>query len=181
MKAVTSVKQYLAIQQFYFHEARLLDSRQYQTWMDLLAPGIEYTMPNRANTGTNIRLKNKEEMLCLQTELSRGIEPPLRDDDFMTLTFRANRPTSATAIADNPLLRTVRLVSNIEAYQQSRKSFQVFNNVSLSYSRHGQDNYQFYFQRRDVLTKIKGEIRLLKREIILDWNIITAPTVALIL
>lgn len=181
MKALSSLKKHKAIEQFYFKEARLLDERKYQSWMGLLAPGIRYTMPNRANTGTDVTLKNKEEILNIAQELNTGFEPPIRDDDFMTLTFRANRPTSAMAVADNPLVRTVRLVSNIEPYKLGGKKFQVFNNVAMSYSRHSADNHHFYFNRRDVLQEINGELKLLERQIILDWNVITAPTVAMIL
>lgn len=181
MKALNDLEKHHAIEQFYYREARLLDERKYQSWMELLAPGIQYTMPNRANTGTDATLKNKEEILNVAQELSKGLEPPIRDDDFMTLTFRANRPTSAMAVADNPLVRSVRLVSNIEPYKLGGKKYQVFNNVSMSYSRHSADNHQIYFNRHDVLQEIKGEIKLLKREIILNWNMVTAPTVAMIL
>lgn len=181
MKPVKNLETQHAIEQFYYREARILDERKYQTWIELLAKGIEYTMPNRSNTGTDAKLKNKEEILNVAQELSQGIEAPLRRDDFLTLSFRANRPTSAVAIADNPLIRTVRLVSNIEPYSTGSKQYTVYNNVSMSYSRHGRDNHIFYFTRHDELEKIKGEFKLAKREIILDWNVITAPTVGMIL
>lgn len=169
------------IQQFYYREARMLDERKFQSWMDLLAPDIEYTMPNRTNCATDVRLKNKEEILNLDQELSRGMEAPLRDDNLMTLTFRANRPTSALAVADNPLTRTRRSVNNIEIYVQGPKMFKVYNNVSMSYSRHAKDNHQYNFHRQDMLQVIGGELKLLKRKIIIEWNIITAPTIAMIL
>ena len=189
MKPLTDLNTHYAIEQFYYREARLLDERKFQSWMDILAPGIEYTMPNRSNTGTDKTLQNTEAMLDVKYELSQGIEAPLRQDDFMTLTFRANRPTSAMAIAENPLTRTVRLVSNIEPYKidsvvnngKKHKRFKVYNNVSMSFSRHGQDNHIFYFSRHDELEKIGGEFKLAKREIILDWNVITAPTVGMLL
>lgn len=169
------------IHQFYYHEARLLDERQYQRWLDLLAPGIRYTMPNRANTQSDKTLKNTDAMLNIEQELSQDLEAPLRDDDFLSLSFRANRPSSPLAVADNPLLRTVRLVSNIEVYKQNNKSFKVYNKVSMSYSRHAQDNHIFFFSREDELKKISGEFKLSQRRIIMDWNVVTAPTVALIL
>ena len=181
MKTLNNLKQYHKIQQFYYYEARLLDQRQFQQWMNLLGPDIQYSMPNRANSGTDITLKNTDEILNLQQELSSGFEPPLRDDDFMSLTFRANRPSSAMAIADNPLMRTIRQVNNIEVYKLGSKKYQTYNNVSMSYSRYSMDNYHYHFMRRDVLQQIKGQIKLLKREIIVDWNVIDAPTVAMIL
>lgn len=180
MKPLTNLKKIHEIQQFYYREARMLDERKFQSWLDLLAPGIEYSMPARGNCGANAALKNCEEMLDLSPELSEGLAPPLRDDNLLTLTFRANRTTSALAVADNPLTRTRRSVNNIEVYRQGGRAYRVYNNVIMSFSRHGQDNHQYSFQRQDVLVRSGGALKIRKRRIIVEWNVITAPTMALI-
>lgn len=180
MNELKNLKVINEIQQFYYREARMLDERQFQSWVNLLAPGVEYTMPNRSNCGTDKKLKNREEILNIGQELSSGMEPPLRDDNLMTLTFRANRTTSADAVADNPLTRTRRSVNNIEIYKAGSGRYKVFNNVIMSFSRHSQDNHQYSFQRQDLLQRIGGELRIGKRKIITEWNVVTAPTMALI-
>ncbi|NRB41309.1 MAG: hypothetical protein HRU20_23025 [Pseudomonadales bacterium] len=181
MKAVNNLKTVHQIQQFYYREARMLDERQFQSWIDLLAPGIEYTMPNRSNCGVDIKLKNKEEILNIDQELSTGLQPHIRDDNLMTLTFRANRPTSGLSMTDNPLTRTRRSISNIEIYKHGHKTFKVYNNVNMSYSKYEKDNHQYNFQRQDVLQVIDGGLKILQRKIIIEWNVITAPTLAMIL
>ena len=37
------------VEQFYYREARLLDGRQYQTWLTLCSESIRYVMPARTN------------------------------------------------------------------------------------------------------------------------------------
>ena len=181
MNPLTDLQEAHEIEQFYYHEARLLDSRQLQSWLELLAPGILYTMPTRNYVAVDSSLRNTEAIQNIEQEKSAGIEPPLRYDDLLTLTFRANRATSPQAYAENPLTRTVRLVSNIEPYQTANKTYKVFNNVSLSLSRHQSDNHTIYFSREDEIKKIDGELKLFKREIVLNWNTVTAPSLALIL
>ena len=180
MKPIKDIQQAYDIEQFYFREARLLDDRKFQTWMELLAPGIEYVMPNRKNALINADKQNDESALSIDNELGEGLEPPLRYDDMLTLSIRCNRPTSPIAWADNPLARTRRCVSNIEPYSLTRKRYRVFSNTMMSYSRHAQDNYSYCYHREDTLEKIKGELKIAHRRIILDWNVITAPTIALI-
>lgn len=181
MNALNDLQVYHEIQQFYFSEARLLDERRYQSWMKLLAPDVEYLMPNRSNCSLDVDLKNMEELLNLEQELSQGLEPPLRDDNMITLSLRANRPTNPVAWADNPMPRTRRHVSNVEVYQEKKKNFQVYNNVLMTYSRHARDNHVYSFQRQDQLQRVDGDLKIARRKIVIDWNVITAPTMALIL
>ena len=39
------------VEQFYIHEAELLDTRQFEAWLDLLADDIRYWMPVMRNKG----------------------------------------------------------------------------------------------------------------------------------
>lgn len=181
MKTLTDLNKINEIQQFYYAEARLLDERKFQSWIELLAPDVKYQMPNRSNCGVDASLQNSENILNTGQEFSKGLEPPLREDNLMTLTLRANRPTNPNAWADNPMLRTRRSVNNIEVYREGKGKYKVFNNTIMTYSRHGNDNHLYSFQRQDKLIRLDGELKILERIIIIDWNIITAPTMALIL
>ena len=58
-----------ALERFYFHEARLLDSRQYKQWLELVDPGIEYVMPARTNLLVNNRERGQEGMIAVEREL----------------------------------------------------------------------------------------------------------------
>jgi 3-phenylpropionate/cinnamic acid dioxygenase small subunit len=166
MKSVDDLKLIHKIHQFYYAEARMLDEKRYQEWLKLLSPGIEYLMPNRSNTQESSQ------------------DTPLRNDDIMTLTLRASRPANPKAWADNPGSRTRRSVNNIEIFVDKRNHYQIFNNTVMDYSRHSQDNHIFIFQRQDILSESDANesgFQIISRKIILDWNVITAPTVAMIL
>lgn len=181
MNTLKDLQIYHDIQQFYFAEARLLDERRYQSWMKLLAPEVEYIMPNRSNCSLNVDLKNMEELLNLEQELSQGNEPHIRDDNMITLSLRANRPTNPVAWADNPMTRTRRHVSNVEVYEEESGAYFIYNNVLMTYSRHARDNHVYSFQRQDRLRIMDDELKIAQRKIIIDWNVVTAPTLALIL
>ena len=62
-------KQQRALERFYFHEARLLDNRQYQQWLALVDEDIRYTMPSRINLMVDNRERGSEEMISVEREL----------------------------------------------------------------------------------------------------------------
>ncbi len=71
-----------ALERFYFHEARLLDNRQYQQWLALLDPEIEYTMPSRTNRLVDNRERGSEAMISVDRELEgpESMGCPHRED-----------------------------------------------------------------------------------------------------
>jgi hypothetical protein len=83
----------LLLQQFYYREARLLDNRQYQTWLGLCSPEISYSMPARANPLVDNRQQGHESMISSELELE-GVDSngcPLRDENFAYLALRVER------------------------------------------------------------------------------------------
>ena len=63
---LVNAEEQFAIEQFYFYEARLLDGRQFKTWLTLLDPGIQYLVPSRVNVMVNNRDKGNESMLGIE-------------------------------------------------------------------------------------------------------------------
>ena len=180
IESIQDLALYHQISQFYYREARILDNRQFQTWMKLLAPDIEYTIPARNNVMMDVGLKNLEQILNVEQEINTEDEVPFRADNMITLSLRANRPTNPIAWADNPLTRTCRHVSNIEVYEQGKDEWIVYSNVLMTYSRHSDNNFTFSCRRQDSLQRIEGEFMLAKRKVVLDWNTVTAPTLAIL-
>ena len=180
IESIQDLALYHRITQFYYREARILDNRQFQTWMKFLAPDIEYTIPSRNNVMMDVGLKNLEQILNVEQEMNAEDEVPFRADNMITLSLRANRPTNPIAWADNPLTRTCRHVSNIEVYEQGKDEWIVYSNVLMTYSRHSDNNVTFSCRRQDSLKRINGEFMLAKRKVVLDWNTVTAPTLAIL-
>ncbi len=173
-----TLEDYHRITQFYFHEARLLDDRQYQQWLALLSEDIIYTMPARHTPMLDAAKRETEALLNIQQDVSQGLEPPLRDDNFFTLSIRVMRSFKLNSWTDNPPPRTTRLVSNIEAVPTA-DGFEVRSNLMLALSRYGMDNTIYTARRNDVIRPEGQGFKIAKRTVLLDWSVITAPSVGL--
>ncbi len=170
------------LEQFYYREARLLDERQYQQWLGLLSEDVSYTMPSRHVAQTDNRLRGREDFLAVEHELSPAGAggAPLREENYFVLAIRVERAFKMNSWAENPPARTRRFVSNVELLSEGGDGdYQVCSNFMLHYSRHGRDNYTYSGQRRDILREVDDSFKITRREIILDWSVIVAPTVGL--
>ena len=168
------------IEQFYYREARLLDSRQFQQWLALLSEDVDYRMPSRFIATPDPRERGTEAYHAIDQELERGgpDSSPLRVENIFTLAIRAERAFKVNAWAENPPARTRRFINNVEVYQNG-EGYQVFSNFMLHYSRHDNSNYQYSGQRIDLLRELDGELKIARREIIHDWSVIPVPTLGL--
>jgi 3-phenylpropionate/cinnamic acid dioxygenase small subunit len=170
------------VEQFYYREARLLDERCYQQWLGLLDPAIEYVMPARHVALRNPQLRGTEGFLAIDHELDREgpDESPLRYEVFAQLAARAIRAFQPNAWADNPPPRTRRLIANVEAENGEDGTIRAFSNFHLFYSHHTADNHHYVGCRRDTLVDTDTRLHLSRREVIIDWNVVTGPTLALL-
>ena len=169
------------IEQFYYREARLLDGRQYQTWLGLCAEDIRYVMPGRTNPLVDNAERGQEAMICVERELedadSDGL--PIRDESFPYLAMRVQRAYAPNSWADNPPARTRRIVGNVEIRSASDDDLEVTSNFHLFYSRPGSASFLYAGQRRDVLRRMEGGLRIAARVIVMDLADIEVPTLGL--
>ena len=173
-----SLEDYHRISQFYFHEARLLDERQYQQWLALLSEDISYTIPVRHTPMLDNAKRETEALLNIEQEISQGLEPPFRDDNLFTLSIRVMRSFKLNSWSDNPPPRTTRFVSNIEVVPIA-DGFEVRSNLMLALSRYGADNTLYTARRQDVIRNSEQGFKIAKRNVLLDWSVIAAPSVGL--
>ena len=183
----TSPEQQRALERFYAYEARLLDNRQYQQWLALLSEGIQYIVPARTNPLVDSRRRGEEDMISVEPELEGADSTgcPLREEGYVHLMLRAERAYKINAWAENPPARTRRIVGNIELMSASDTGLEVWSNFHLYYARPGSSDTVFAGQRRDLLasTDDGGQdagFQLQRREVILDYAEINAPTVGLL-
>lgn len=172
---------HFAVEQFYYREARLLDERCYQQWLALLCEDIRYLMPSRYVAQRDHAVRGSEAYLAPEREMQTDAvtDLPLREENYFVLAVRVDRAYKVSAWGDNPPARTRRHVSNVELIGCEDNELTVFSNFMLNYSRHGQDNFLYSGQRRDRLRVEGDSFRVASREVILDWNVIAAPSVAL--
>lgn len=172
-----------ALEHFYYYEARLLDGRQYQSWLKLIHPDISYSMPGRSNPIVDSRERGEESMISVDRELE-GIESeglPFRDENYAMLWIRVERSYKANSWAENPPARTRRIIGNIEVTACSNDKLSVLSNFHLHYARPGMRDFFFAGQRRDCLLIDKPGYQILKREIIMDLSTVNVPTLGIFL
>lgn len=170
-----------SVEQFYYFEARLLDGRQYQTWLNLCSPEIQYVMPARTNPLVDNAERGNESMLSIERELD-GVDSegaPIRDENFIYLSLRVERSFKPNAWAENPPARTRRIVGNVEIFDVEEDRLRAISNFHLHYARPGSRDYLYAGQRRDELLRVDGGYKIARREIVMDMADIRFPTLGL--
>ena len=172
-----------ALERFYYHEARLLDARQYQQWLTLLREDIQYLMPSRTNVLVDNRQRGSEEMISLERELegADSMGCPIREESYIHLMVRVERAYKMNSWSENPPARTRRLVGNVELMAREGETLSVLTNFHLFYARPGSENCLYSGQRRDQLVPHEAEsFKLCRREVIMDYADIEYPTLGLL-
>jgi 3-phenylpropionate/cinnamic acid dioxygenase small subunit len=154
------------VEQFFFHEAELLDSKNFRGWLDLLDESIDYIVRTRSNVDSS--------------STSSAYEPYVAHDTKQTLTWRVNRVETGMAWAEEPPSRTRYLITNIRVRAAgddliSRGNF-VFYRNRLETTEH------FLIGCREDTLRIYGEgkIRIVRRLVTLDQNVILANNLSML-
>ena len=101
------------IEQFLFHEARLLDTGQLEAWLELFTEDATYWLPlERGQTDA--------------TETSSIIH-----DDRTLLELRVKQARHPRAHARLPLARTIHQIGNIEVFQENSSEVKVNSTLIL--------------------------------------------------
>ena len=179
--ATTSV-QHRELERFYFHEARLLDSRQYQQWLALVSPDISYQVPSRVNVQVDNRERGNEHMIGVERELEGpdSMGCPVREETYVHLMVRVERAYKINSWSENPPARTRRIVGNIELMAEEAGELTVWSNFHLHWARPGNETVLYCGQRRDLLQSQEEGYLIRQREVILDYADIELPTLGLL-
>jgi 3-phenylpropionate/cinnamic acid dioxygenase small subunit len=179
----TSPEQQRALEAFYYHEARLLDNRQYQQWLALVCEDIQYRMPSRVNLLVDNRERGDEAMISVERELedADSMGTPIREETYVHLAVRVERAFKMNSWSENPPPRTRRIVGNVELMSVEGDVYNVVSNFHLYYARPGTRDFLYSGQRRDVLIPEGDSFKLKERELIMDYSTIDVPTLGLLL
>ena len=169
--AYTELKQ--DVEDFLFTEAELLDERRFSEWLDLLADDLCYFMPIRSNVkfGQHAQREN--------TIQGQGIS--WFDEDKWTLTKRVEQILTGAHFAEEPLSRICHMVSNVQVLD-ARPSAEAAEEVTVKsrflvyQNRLESETYLFVGKRTDVLRRSDDSWKIIRREIILDQNILQAKS-----
>lgn len=159
------------IEQFLYAEAALLDARDFDTWLTLLADDLHYFMPTRRT------LQRRERGL----EISAPDEVALFDEDKASMLVRVRRLNTGLAWAEEPPSRTRHLVSNVRIEELPGGEFTVRSYFALHRNRLERDVDLFFGERRDTLRRAANAYGFLiaRRTIHLDQATVLAPNLSM--
>lgn len=158
------------IEDHYALEGNLLDNRQYDAWLDLLADDVTYFMPMRRN------VKFGQQADRENTRMGEGIS--WFDEDKWTLRKRVEQILTGVHYAEEPLSRVSHLTTNILITAirgaEGAREIDVSSRFLVYQNRVEYENYTFVGRRNDTLRESDGGWRVLAREIILEQNVLLA-------
>jgi ethylbenzene dioxygenase beta subunit len=166
-RAAVSAEIHHDVQQFLFHEARILDAGDYEAWLALLADDIHYWMPVIEN-----RMRGDP----------KGTYGPDRvalfDDNRTDLSRRVARFMSSAAWAENPATRHVHVISNVEVEQGDHDGEVIAHSVFVNYRNRGErDQDVLMGRRRDVLRRNGDSWVIAKRRVLLAQNVLLSKNI----
>jgi 3-phenylpropionate/cinnamic acid dioxygenase small subunit len=159
------------VEDFYYHEADLLDERRFRAWLDLLAEDVSYFMPIRRN------VKFGQHAARENTRQGEGIS--WFDEDKWTLTKRLDQILTGVHYAEEPLSRITHMVSNVQIKAvrpqlDDVRELDVSSRFLVYQNRVEYETYTFVGRRHDKL-RLTGEgWKIAKREILLEQSILLA-------
>lgn len=159
---------FMEIQRFVADEAALLDGLEYKEWFALLTGDISYRIT------THIFRYRQD-----------GIQDhPIIDEDFDALRLRVDQLADPKlTLAENPASLVRRFVSNIRADQgDGPDQFVVRANLLVYKNRPSNDDIEIYAgERRDILRRIDGRLRIAARLVRLDQSYFDSGTLNILL
>ncbi len=170
----------IAVQQFLYREARLLDERRFDEWFELFTEDCLYWMPTRYN-----RLRDgTAERWPVEAEVEDESGLAYFEDNHRMLKRRIDRLKTGMAWAEDPPSRTRHFISNVEAEEGEGPGEIVARSAFLAYrSRNegvGEDEDFFSGMREDLLrARGNGSFQIVRRKIVPDFVVINAQNLSI--
>jgi biphenyl 2,3-dioxygenase beta subunit len=154
------------IEQFLYHESRVLDDRRFEEWYLLLTDDIHYFMPTRYN-----RLKREADK-----EFSGPHDAAFFDEDKRSIAQRIRRLNTGMAWAEDPPSRTRHMLSNVVIRPRCNSEYEVDCYFMLYRSRLEREVETFVGMRHDVIRRAGNPagFMIAARTIILDQAVLMA-------
>jgi 3-phenylpropionate/cinnamic acid dioxygenase small subunit len=169
------------IEQFIFHEARLLDSGRFHEWLALFTDDVEYRMSGRSN-----RYPRSSKAITMldphryDNDDADADQRGLFDEDIKTLTARVARLDTGMAWAEDPPSWTRHLFTNIEVVPGASDAEVTVHCNFLVYRSRGETEQDFYVgAREDLLRRVGGAWKIARRGLTLDQNVLTAKNLSI--
>jgi len=164
------------IEEFLYDEAELLDTRQFDAWIDTLTEDLVYFMPMMFNV--KFGQHEAREKTKLEQDMSWF------NEGKWTLSKRAEQILTGVHWAEEPLSRLSRLVSNIQLTRigkdaEGRDVLHVRSRFIMYQNRCEYEEYYFAGKRQDILRREDGVWKLARREIHLGQTVLLAKNLTM--
>lgn len=156
------------VEQFLYHEARLLDERKFEDWLALLTDDIHYWMPIRRTTMAR----------DVGNEFTRPGAMAFFDDDKNFLQLRVKKTSANNAWSEDPPSRTRHFVTNIRIVDIQDEDIAIEANFHLYRTRLDCDEDSWIGHRKDVLRRVDGSFMLARRHIFLEHTVIMSQNMS---
>ncbi|WP_020122045.1 3-phenylpropionate/cinnamic acid dioxygenase subunit beta [Streptomyces canus] len=156
------------VEQFYTHEAALLDHQRFEEWVDLFTDDTAYFMPIRRT----VPRRN------LSREFTQPGEMAFFDDDKATLVGRVQKLGTGTAWAEDPPSRTRHLVTNVRIIEDLGTELTVETCFHLYRTRLKSEIDEWIGRREDVLRRTEEGFRIARRDIYLDQTVLLSQNLS---
>lgn len=155
---------------FTLDEVAALDENRLSDWLAMMHPEVDYRAPIRT---TRERTKGAG----FSSEGYHFFE------NLDSLTTRVDRLATDYAWAEDPPSRTRRFVSNFRVYAiDGGDDMRVHSNLLVYRERLDETDQQFLVgERHDDLRELDGELRIVRRLVLLDHSILMTPNLGIFL
>jgi 3-phenylpropionate/cinnamic acid dioxygenase small subunit len=166
---LTSLARHHEVAQFLYREARFLDERRLDEWLDLLAEEIHYFMPIRRN----VKYGDWDlEFSDSATEISYF------DEGKDILTGRVRQINTGVHWAEEPVSRYEHVITNIEIANVDGDMFDVNSKFFCYQNRLADEVNVFVGRRYDLLRRDPDtDFKIVKRKILLAQNILLSKVI----
>jgi len=158
------------IEDFFYREADLLDERRYEEWLDLFTEDTHYWMPMRRNV-------SRDEP---EREFTRqGVDANWFDEGKDTLTRRVKQILTGIHWAEEPPSRICHIVSNIQIMRATLDEVEARSRFIVYRNRVQTETDFLVGKREDLLRRMDGGLKIARRKIVLDQNVLLAKNLTM--
>jgi 3-phenylpropionate/cinnamic acid dioxygenase small subunit len=169
------------VEQFLYREARLLDERRFREWLELFTEDARYWMGARSNRypRTSKAISILSPNRYVEDDKTREDELSIFDETKETLSGRVARLETGMAWAEDPPSRTRHMISNIEVASDTGAELTIYSNFIVYRSRAESEQDFYVGARQDLLRRIDGGLKIARRKLTLDQNVLLAKNLSI--
>jgi len=159
------------VEQFLNHEAELLDTRQFEAWLDLFADDLRYWMPVTHN-------RNFGEWDGEHTR--EGEDLNWFDEGKFELEQRVKQILTGLHWAEEPISRTCHMFSNLQIAGDDGEKVETKCRFIVYRNRNETETDFFVGKRHDSLGRVGDSFFITRRAIFLDQSVLLAKNLSVL-